>query len=42
MYLSTMQTQQVHLFHNNQSNNQQRAGDWQCVICHNLNFAFRN
>lgn len=20
----------------------QRVGDWQCIICHNLNFAFRN
>jgi hypothetical protein len=21
---------------------QQRAGDWKCVICYNVNFAFRN
>lgn len=32
---------------NNHSNypqypQQQRAGDWKCVICCNVNFAFRN
>lgn len=38
---------QSNLAYNNQGLNgiqpqQQRVGDWRCVICSNINFAFRN
>lgn len=38
MYLSVKHTLQVPLFNNNQSTNQNRVGDCQCVICNNLFF----